>query len=331
MSDGTGETAAAISDLRAVAQPALTAKLVWHPAHFRYGEALKFSSSKIKRYHLSYGIKKRGWWQIIGRGLYWPVKVWLAPRAGLSWEIFVISGRRDSLWALTVAVVARLRGVPLIIHDYRFFLKPQRFLSRWLESVGQSNLLKDTSDALEPNGRERNDAETAAFSPLVSYQNFRKKRAVPRVIVYGDFEDAVLWSEIKRAHDLVKQKYPRTEFLIPLLTEFDDRLHRTADDPIMTRVIESESDLLLLFEQADVLVLLSRGGFNDVFRRRAAAAGYPVIVNGFEYHSSDSVPTGSVTISRNSPVAMADAIIRLVDDDTYYRSFVPSGQVSFQV
>lgn len=326
MRDGIGETATAISDLRAIVRPAVTAKLIWHPAHLRYGEAPGFSDSRIRRY-LSYGIERRRWWQIIGHSLYWPAKLWLVPRAGLKWEIFVISSRRDSFWALMVAVAAKLRGVPLTIHDYRFFPRSQGLLYRWLESLGRPNPVEDASDALKSNSGKGSGTETAVSSHLVFYQNFRKERAVPRAIVYGDFEDVALWSRVKRACDLVKQKYPRTEFLIPCMTEPDSDLYRVANESIMVKIIESESDLLLLFEQADILVLLSGGGFNDVFRWRAAAAGYPVIVNGSEHHSSGSILADSIVVSNNNPVTMAEAIIRLVDDDKYYQNFVSSGQI----
>jgi len=309
MKDGISGASATIPDVGGIPRPVIATKLIWYPLNFRYEEVTKFTGEGI-RYYLPYGIDGKRWWRAVASSLYWPVKLCLTPRGRLGWEVFIACNRRDSFWALTLTISAKLRGIPLVVHDYRFLSKSPGFLCRLFEFPVQSNTVKDMS-----------------APHLIFYQNFRKKRAVPKVIVYGDHEDLALWSVVKRTCNLVKQKYPRTEFVIPFMVEPDDDLYRIAKGSIITKSIQSESDLLQLFEQADILVLLSKGGFNDVFSQRAETAGYPVIINGAEYGLENMKPIYPIAVSYNNPVAMAEAIIKLVDNDKYYQSFSLFSQV----
>ena len=152
-----------------------------------------------------------------------------------------------------------------------------------------------------------------------AYGALKKKQAVPRVIAYGDFEDGRIVSLVYRVHELVKRKYPRTEFF---LTSFSaGQSLDPADMSLRVSSPQTEKELWGLFSEADVVMLLSPGGVNRMFLARALAAGYPVIANGLDYSAADPGGRRIVTIPRDSYSSLADAVISLVDDDAYYRSF----------
>jgi hypothetical protein len=126
----------------------------------------------------------------------------------------------------------------------------------------------------------------------------------------------------RRIFDLVKSKYPRTEFLPvsfirPAATEREDESDRTA-----IRIITGETDMLSLFREADTLLLLSPGGLGRYLVDRAMAAAMPIVTNDF-------APAGGTDYCirgiRDSYSALAEELIRLADDDAHY---LRSGQSS---
>ncbi len=84
---------------------------------------------------------------------------------------------------------------------------------------------------------------------------------------------------------------------------------------------QGQDELLALFREGDVLILLSVGGLNQCLIRRARAAGYPIITNGIDYSSAGMPPLSIIMVPRDSYGGLADAVIRLVDDEEYYRRF----------
>jgi len=95
-------------------------------------------------------------------------------------------------------------------------------------------------------------------------------------------------------------------------------LPANANHSLYTAIIKDEESLRGLFEKGDSVLLTSPGGLAGSFRARAAAAGYPVIVNGFECPGNNP---NIIMVTRDSYSRLAEAIIRLVDDDNHYRSF----------
>jgi hypothetical protein len=235
-------------------------------------------------------------------------------------DLHVMSGRGSWLYVLMTVMAARLHGIPIVFHDYRFRQDRGRRLTRIFCSICQRLELGDVS-AVD------NEAAAAAvvtfrteFTDLSRYRGFTKNKAIPRVIVYGDFEDRKTVALVKRTHELIKQKYPRTEFILTMLNDDgEDNLSREdLDRSIIINTIDSEDYLISLYKESDILMLLSPGGLNRHFLVRAAAAGYPVITNGIDYSAIDSK---TITGTRDSFSLLADAVIRLVDDEEYYRSF----------
>jgi hypothetical protein len=147
-----------------------------------------------------------------------------------------------------------------------------------------------------------------------------KTSAVPVVIVCGDFGSHRIVSLARRAHDLVKQKYPRTEFylLSPVIGDEADPVYLEEEQSFRVITPMSHNDLRSLYEQADTLVLLSSGGLNRDWLVRAFAAGYPVVSNGPLLGKDDS---RIIAVPRDSYSGLAEAVIRLVDDADHYRSF----------
>lgn len=120
---------------------------------------------------------------------------------------------------------------------------------------------------------------------------------------------------------MVKRKYPRTEFFLVSLTDFDRRSVEETDGSINFYSPRSEEEIQGLFSAADGVMLLSPGGVNRLFVSRARAAGYPVIVNGLDYSETDNDKDRYIAASRGSYSELAEAVISLVDDETYYRDF----------
>jgi len=125
----------------------------------------------------------------------------------------------------------------------------------------------------------------------------------------------------RRAHELVKQKYPRTVFTMISITDGSTRSGSPKEDSLAHRLVTGEADLLSVFAEGDMVMLLSPGGINDLIAVRARTAGFPIIVNGFGFVDPIPTPVRAVVVPRDSYSALAEAVIRLVDDDGYYLSF----------
>jgi hypothetical protein len=237
-------------------------------------------------------------------------------------ELYFFSTQSDLIYVFSAAVIARLKGVAIVLHDYRFHSGRGKHLTKTLYSLSRQVEIGDisavvNSDRIPADYRFRCDVTDPA-----PYRNFRKSRAIPRVLVYGDFERPRIHYLVNHTHKLVKQKYPRTEFILILPTSTGDRGINIEDSASSVSLVPpgSENELRRQFEDCDTIMLLSPGGLNRLFAIRARYAGYPVITNGFECpHAGPDV----LTVPRDSYSSLAEAVIRLVDDETYYRGFSP--------
>ena len=106
---------------------------------------------------------------------------------------------------------------------------------------------------------------------------------------------------------------------MPLTSDPKSSVNSAFSDPsLLFAGVDSEASLQEEFGQGDILMLLSPGGLNRLFAVRARSAGYPIITNGIKSHA----PGQKVLVAaRDSYSELAEAIIGLVDDDTYYQSF----------
>ncbi|MDD4052599.1 MAG: hypothetical protein PHR28_11970 [candidate division Zixibacteria bacterium] len=249
-------------------------------------------------------------------------KVWRLLEGCNRVDLFFLSPKLDWPTVYAAAVICRLKGVPPILHDFSFHDETAVRRRRLLQSLcatsgdsagGGSGVCTDdfVASALRSFGQNRG-----------YYRRARKDRAVPHVIIVSDGENGRMMALAKRAFGLVKQKYPRTEFILAAVTEGGISPDDAADGAISRRVVAGEDDLASLFGESDIAVFLSSGGINELFVARARAAGFPVIANGFGFAVDSGSSVRPVVIPRDSYSALAEAIIRLVDDDVYYRSFV---------
>lgn len=223
-------------------------------------------------------------------------------------ELFFLSPKLDWTAVSAAAAVARLKGVPAVLHDFSFLDDPAGYRRR---------LLRSLCLAPEPASRTGRPPIIAAEP----YQRARKVRAVPHVIVVADSENERMRALARRAYELVKQKYPRTIFTMIGITDGGGSAGSPKEDSLTHRLIAGEADLLSVFADGDMVLLLSPGGINDLIAVRARTAGFPIIVNGFGFVDPNSSPARAVVVPRDSYSALAEAVIRLVDDDGYYRSF----------
>ena len=246
-------------------------------------------------------------------------KLWCMLEGCRRVELLFLSPTLDWLTIYAAAVICRLKGIPPILHDFSFHdgiaIRRRRLLKSICVTSGEP-----------AGGGAVTGVDTVIASALPSfgrsrelYRRARKERAIPHVLVISNGENERMTALARRAFGLVKQKYPRTEFVLAAVT--DDGTSVDGAGAIKRRVIESELDLASLYEESDIATFLSPGGINELFAARARAAGFPIIVNGFGFAGDGASSTRPVVIPRDSYSALAEAIIRLVDDDAYYRSF----------
>jgi hypothetical protein len=238
-------------------------------------------------------------------------------------DLYIFSEYRIYRYAVLTIILSRLLGIKVILHDYRFCTGKSFRFSRLLHSLCHRLDIGDVSAPLDDSVFPRRLSIRAEANNLEAYNEFAEKKAVPRVIVYGDFDDSRIISLAKRTHDLVKQKYPRTEFLLVSLSSGrkGGEFRKRGDNSISMKIPKSEDELVSIFEESDILLLLSPGGLNRYFMVRARASGYPIISNGIDY--SPAFGRG-IVVDRDSYSGLADAVIRLVDDEAYYQSFMAS-------
>lgn len=297
-------------------------RLVVFPAHLQYRKQLidRERNSVSEAYFLGYGNDHSGAsYSVRNRFRYLVNLLRVLPLcAGVDLHFF--SYRADWPSVLLTVIIARLLGVTINLFDYRFRSDRESKLVRMVYPLCHRLETGDISAISDDGHHFPKTTFRAELTDLSRYRNFRKEKAIPRVIVYGNFEDHRNISLIKRTHELIKQKYPRTEFfLISLTSTYRDYIAPDEFDSSITMTVpRTEENLRAVFEGSDTILLLSPGGLNRFFMVRAQAAGYPVIVNGINYPAVDRK---IITTVRDSYSGLADAVIRLVDDDGYFRSF----------
>jgi hypothetical protein len=222
--------------------------------------------------------------------------------------IFHFDDTGNRVFTLAGAAYCALRGVPTVWHDHGFGDDKNQ---RWRRAM--HSLCRTADEA----STKMTDA--AVLPELAEYQKMRKSRAVPRAIIYGDFDNETVRFLVRKMFELVKHKYPRTEFSLLSLTN-PGRKWLDDGEEVTVRAPRSREEMQGLFRDADMVVLLSAGGLNDFFARRAEAAGYPVIINGKKLFSGQE-KTRHIKAIRDSYSSLADEIIKLADDEAYYRRF----------
>ncbi|MCP4567081.1 MAG: hypothetical protein GY841_05835 [FCB group bacterium] len=291
--------------------------LVVYPENLKYSAILRKNISRQSRFFIEFSNGDGRWLQIFRL---MPVFLWrllkILPSCN-NIELYMLSTRIDGPFILVAAALARLVGRSVLLHDYRFKAGRSGRTEERLRSICSQVIYGDISaleekDKIEPGVSFRID-----FIDRLFYRRLKKERAVPKVMVYGDFSDEKTLTLVRRTHDLVKQKYPRTELI--LISPLETDVLVSDENSLRITCPESEKDFQTLFAASDILLLMSPGGVNRLFGFRAALAGYPVITNGFDYPvNSGGDP---VIASRDSYSSLAVAITRMVDDEDYYRGF----------
>lgn len=234
-------------------------------------------------------------------------------------EVYFFSARRDIYWTLTATLLARFFGKFIILHDYSFRRTQTNLMERILHSAVDEYEVFDEIEFADYSCLRTPLSYRLLKIDQKQYSSYRKTKAVPRVLVYGDLERASVRSLALKSFNLVKAKYPRTEFTFinPLETESPAGI----DHPVIQLTFSNENQLSSIFEEHDILLLLTQGGVNRYFALRAARAGYPIITNGFNISVTGDTKRSYSRAIRDSYSSIADGIIRLVEDEDYYRSF----------
>ena len=269
---------------------------------------------------LSYMAAPSGFIKLIGRITAFILGFMRMAAACSRVEIFVLTNGADRTFGLVAAILGRLTGRRLILHDYRFFGFGQRDQKSLIRAICGEIRIGDPGGFEATNHHDRVSLryESPDREP---YRDCQKRRAIPHVIVYGDLQCPKAASLIVRVHELVKQKYPRSEFSCITFNRNDLNLFENHGSNHSLRCILAgdEADVQNIYNSGDILVILSRGGRNRYFLERALIAGFPIITNGIDI--SDFRRPGNISVvARDSYSAIANGIIALVDDENRYQS-----------
>jgi hypothetical protein len=299
-------------------------RLVVYPDSLAYTEILTESQADAptKSYYLKYTVGLRQPFRVIGDFLLFVSRLLRVSGVSGRIDLYTFSDVGDWVYVFAAVVTAGILGIAVYFHDFQFRTERHQRLRRLVYSICRRIIVGDMPTAEQ--GMETPPlACRADATDLTVFRDLRKNRAVPRVLVYGDFDDHKVLSLVKRSHEMVKSKYPRTEFVLMSLVHrpYGIEANGLSDGSIIPAIAHTDDELLALFREGDVLILLSVGGLNQCLIRRARAAGYPIIANGIDYSSAGMPPLSIIMVPRDSYGGLADAVIRLVDDEEYYRRF----------
>ena len=303
--------------LSASARETAGATLVVSPENLNYAGILDNHHPGRNRYFIEYADSGGEWLKLIRQLPFFLWRLLKILSACKNVELYLFSPRIDGPFIMAAAALARLIGRPVRLYDYRFRNDHPGRLETILQSFCSEIVYGDISGLTANENIEPGISFRIESIEAPDYNRLQKKRAVPRVLVYGDFTDEKTITLIRRTHDLVKRKYPRTEFILSTLLDMDS--FESSDNSLRIKSLVSEKDMADLLDSSDIMMLISPGGGNRLFGFRAARAGYPIITNGFEFFYS--LGTDPVIASRDSYSALADAVTRMVDDEEYYRGF----------
>lgn len=293
-------------------------RIIIYPGRLRYTDLIKGNhlNRRDKFHFIEYGVGQESGFSFV-QYLYRLVPFLRGCR---SIEFYLLSMTLDGKYGLLTAALGKLLGVPVTIYDFGFRNGFERKMRAQIDSVANNRIGGDVTLVGEYEKIPANISFRREALDSSGYQSLCKNRAVPHVMVYGDFGNSQVVALARRAHDIVKQKYPRTEFM---LTSFDSDQtdygsHEWGNSFYLCQP-DSETALMKLFEVADTLLLLSAGGLNRFFLFRARAARFPIITNGINY-ADESGNTGEIiTVVRDSYSSLAGEIVKLVDDEAYYK------------
>jgi len=305
--------------LRAAQRETAAGRLIVYPDNLTFSPVLGSgeSTSKSPVYYLRYGVRGNRPFDTIPKVFSFMRRLLRVLDACKHVDLYLLSDRANQAYSVATAALCRLKGIPVTLHNYGFCHGPVRQCNRLVRSIVHHMIQDDSSPGEHDHPYLSEYVYRIDTGDMTPYRRMNKTRAIPKVLVYGDFEWPGVISLARRAHALIQQKYPRTEFkLVSLMSGVrslrdDDPRSMTMDFP------GDDNDMQALFRDADILMVLSPGGLNRMVIRRAEAAGYPIIINGigrFAEHGR------YIFVPRDSYGALADAVIRLVDDEAVYRS-----------
>lgn len=246
---------------------------------------------------------------------------WFARQIG-SIEMYSFSSKLDFPFLFITAAVSRLFGFRITFHDYCFNHNGRSRKTKWLYCLSDMVIIGDETRQIGKYTPSTIFAHLYEFKTLAEYEKSHDESIAPRVMIYGNFELKKNFSIAKRAFEIVKQKYPRTEFDLICPAFLDEDQLSALENNIAITIVQpqDENQLSKLYANSDILVVLSSGGMNSHFIKRANVSGYPVILNE-TISPKSSGSHRNIFISRDSYSSLAGEIISLADDPDYYRSF----------
>ncbi|MFH1699159.1 MAG: glycosyltransferase [Candidatus Zixiibacteriota bacterium] len=237
-------------------------------------------------------------------------------------EMYSFSNKLDFPILFILTMIGSLFGVRIILNDYCFNRNNENGKAWFLYCLSDLVRLGDRSRRIGKYLSSTIFVNSYESEDLSKYMRIPNVSIAPRVMIYGDFEHKKIIALINRAFDIVKQKYPRTEFILICPAFYDEEQMSVFRRKPTIEIVrpKDENDLRDLYSEADILAVLSSGGSNCYFIKRANAAGIPVILNDKNYAQTNG-NAKRILISRDSYSSLAGEIIKLVDDKEYYRTF----------
>ncbi len=237
--------------------------------------------------------------------------------------VLICRSGQSRVYTLLALAFGRIYGKKIMLHDYRFEHLTEgekksnlHSLSRRIEfGTGISSIPKSLEDNIVSCRHEVIDE--SAFRGNI------KKQAVPTVIVSGDFQKNRVVSLVFRTHELVKQKYPRTQFiLVDMFPEsMSAYVHYKNTHSFRFVSPQSFAELDEIYSGADMQVIATSRGLSQLFTRRAQASHYPIITNGFTLPGY-LLPEEQYVASRDSYSELASRILTFVDCPEAYQGYM---------
>ncbi len=248
----------------------------------------------------------------------------LVPRLTRSRRLAIVLTSYSSINPIIAAAIAaaRLMGVNVDLYDHcyrtRRDINPLELIDGSVTRIFSNSQVFDTTF---PDTSTVISAGLCDCSDIDHYAGYKKAECVPRLIVAGDWQDRMLVSLLRRSHEQVKSKYPRCEWYLLSTSRLESTIRTDVSHAIETIYLHVQHDLDDIFSRGDSLLLLSDGGFNRQLLRRARIAGFPVLLNGFSLERDDCCAGQTLTVTRNSYGAIAEALLRLVEHPEQYQRF----------
>lgn len=273
-------------------------------------------------------------------------QLWQAANRVQLFHVMANSGWSWHLFAAPVIWIGKIKGTPVII-NYRggeadaffdkafFWIKPS--LDRATEIIVPSGFLEAVFNKRGYTSRiVPNIIDLSRFSPKENSDPSIQQKNVINILVSRNLELIYDNATAIRAFKLVQDRIPSARLTIAGTGSEEKELKNLASEldikdsvNFMGRV--NNEDMPSLYQNADIMINASLVDNMPISILEALACGVPVVstnAGGIPYLVEDGKT--ALLVSKNNPVAMADAIFELINDQPKLLELRTNGLASIQ-